>query len=511
MRSALLFVFLLLSFFTEAQVQTKLERGIPEREGLSSSAILNFINETEEKIDAIHSLMIVKNGKVISEGWWKPYNKNSPHELWSLSKSFTSTAVGFAVNEGLLSIDDLVISFFPEKVPEKPSWQLEQLRIVDLLTMNTGHVKEPKLNTGEGDWEFNFLNSDIQFMPGTHFLYNTPATFMLSSIIQKVSGEILVDYLYPRLFEPLGIEKPDWEMNDAGVNVGGWGLHLKTEDIAKFGLLYLNKGMWNGKQIIPKKWIESATSKQVSNGSNPSNDWTQGYGYQFWRSRHNSYRGDGAMGQFCLVIPEKNLVIAITSGTNNMGMVMQLVWDNILPEAVNISLPNNTKMHNLLKEKTASLFLNPHDFKSSKAVKNLVNRKFKIENNDQGVKSVSFKKKKNKNYVVFDMEDGIETIEFGHGEFINDEIINHLPFTNLRRNQFIPESSLRYLKHKKIASSGAWINNNEFMLSTYLFETPVRMDYKFIFEGKILKIESVANNYLGKSNQPNFLRSVEND
>ena len=141
----------------------------------------------------------------------------------------------------------------------------------------------------------------------------------------------------------------------------------------------------------------------------------------------------------------------------------------------------------------------------------MVSRKYLIENNEQGLKSVSFKKKKNKNYVIFDMEDGIETIEYGHGEYIYDEIINHLPFTNLRRNQFIPESSLRYLKHKKIASSGAWINNNEFMLSTYLFETPVRMDYKFIFNDKRLIIESIANNYLGKSNQPNLLKSVLND
>mgnify|MGYP001225140379 CR=1 FL=1 len=230
MRFKLLLIFLFVSFITNAQINTKLERGIPENEGLSSSAILNFINETEEKVDDIHSLMIVKNGKVVSEGWWNPYNENSPHELWSLSKSFTSTAVGLAVSEGLLSINDLVMSFFPEKIPEKPSWQLKQLRIVDLLTMNTGHVKEPKLNTADGDWESNFLSSDIQFMPGTHFLYNTPASFMLSSIIQKVTGEKLVDYLYPRLFEPLGIEKPDWEMNQAGVNVGGWGLHLKTED-----------------------------------------------------------------------------------------------------------------------------------------------------------------------------------------------------------------------------------------------------------------------------------------
>ena len=511
MRFKLLLIFLFVSFIINAQINTKLERGVPENEGLSSSAILNFINETEEKVDDIHSLMIVKNGKVVSEGWWNPYNENSPHELWSLSKSFTSSAIGFAVSEGLLSVNDLVMSFFPDKIPEKPSWQLKQLRIVDLLTMNTGHVKEPKFNTADGDWESNFLSSDIQFMPGTHFLYNTPASFMLSSIIQKVSGEKLVDYLYPRLFEPLGIEKPDWEMNQAGVNVGGWGLHLKTEDIAKFGLLYLNHGKWNGKQILPKKWIENATSKQVSNGSNPDNDWSQGYGYQFWRSRFNSYRGDGAMGQFCLVIPDKNMVIAITSGTNNMGLVMQLVWENILPKSVNVSLPENIEKYNALKEKTASLSLNPNDLKSFKTINKKLKGKFQIEKNEQGLKSISFKKNKNKNYVIFEMEEGIESVEYGIGEFMNSEITNHLPFTNLRRNEFIPESSLRYQKHKKISSSGAWISNNEFMLSAYLFETPVRMDYKFIFSNAGLTIESVANNYLGKSNQPNFLKTVQND
>ena len=248
MKKRLLYFLLLwfVSFTLTGQTSTSLERSTPESEGISSEALLSFINAAEENIDAIHSLMVVKNGKVVTEGWWRPYNASTPHELWSLSKSFTSSAIGFAVQEGLLSPHDLVMSFFSEKIPNKPTWQLKQLRIIDLLTMTSGHMKEPTLFNLETDWEQAFLNTEIPFMPGTHFLYNTPATFMLSAIIQKITGEKLVDYLTPRLFEPLGIEKPKWELNPMGVNTGGWGLHLKTEDIAKFGQFYLQLGNLNG-------------------------------------------------------------------------------------------------------------------------------------------------------------------------------------------------------------------------------------------------------------------------
>lgn len=508
----LLVLVLFVSLTLSAQTGLTLERGIPENEGISSKAILTFIKAAEEKVDALHSLMIVKNGKVVSEGWWAPYQSNSPHELWSLSKSFTSTAIGFAVQEGLLSTHDLVMSFFPKKTPKNPSWQLKQLRIIDLLTMSSGHMKEPMLNAMDSDWEHTFLNSDIPFMPGTHYLYNTPASYMLSAILQQVTGEKLVDYLQPRLFAPLGIEKPEWEMNTGGVNTGGWGLHLKTEDVAKFGQFYLQLGNWNGKQLLPTSWIKMATSKQVSNGSNPNNDWTQGYGFQFWRSRHNSYRADGAMGQFCLIFPEHQTVVSITSGTNDMQTIMQLVWDIILPALKATSLPLDFAAYKTLKEKTVGLALKPViGMTSSKAQKKWLNKKFTIAQNIHGIKSFTFKMGEQVNFLLIETEDETDMIPFGFGEYVKSELTTPLPFTQTRRSDIVPKSSLRYQKIKKIAASGAWLSHNEFKLTAYLYETPVRMNYKFAFSNQGLMVECTADHYLGRNNTPRVLKSVEHE
>jgi CubicO group peptidase (beta-lactamase class C family) len=509
MRHIYLLILWISSLTLTAQNNYDLERAIPEDFGISSETILAFINSAEEKIDAIHSLMIVKNDKVITEAWWSPYDQNTPHELWSLSKSFTSTAIGFAVQENLLSINDLVISFFPEKNPKDITWQLKELRVVDLLTMSTGHVKEPSIYREEYDWVSKFLGSEIKYMPGTHFMYNTPATYMLSAIIQKVANEKLVDYLYPRLFEPLGIDKPEWEEDPLGINVGGWGLHLKTEDIAKFGQLYLNNGNWNGNQILSEEWISSATSKQVSNGSNPNNDWTQGYGFQFWRSRYNSYRADGAMGQFCLVIPEKDMVIAITSGTNNLALIMKLVWDIILPNTSKTKLIKNDFAYNTLKKKISLLSLNPYSEKKPIKPKiKIINKKFQMESNEQGVKAISFKMGENENFVSIEMENETEIISFSYNTFIRNYLKTHLPFTRASRSQILPKSSLRYKKNKKIGSIGTWLNENEFELTNYLYETPVKMTYNFIFSDDALIVKSKAKNYLGVSNDEKVLKSI---
>lgn len=239
------------------------------------------------------------------------------HVMHSLSKSFTSTAVGLAVAEGKLSIDDPVLKFFPEDAPSEPSAFLKAMRVRDLLTMSTGNEKNATLIDSE-HWVKTFLAQPVPFKPGTHFLYNSPATHMLSAIVTKVTGQTVEDYLKPRLFEPLGIERFAWGKSPQGNTEGGWGLEITTEDIAKFGQLYLQKGQWNGKQLVPAAWIEQATSKQVSNGSDPEKDWDQGYGFQFWRCRHGAFRGDGAHGQFCIVLPEQDAVIAITANTKDM-------------------------------------------------------------------------------------------------------------------------------------------------------------------------------------------------
>lgn len=308
----------------------ELPRSTPESQGVASAKILDFIRTADRDVKSMHSVMIVRHGHVVAEAWWAPESATKPHILWSLSKSFTSTAVGLAVAEGKLSIDDPVLKFFPDDAPTQPSANLRAMRVRDLLTMNTGHQDELKWRESK-HWAKAFLAHPVPHKPGTHFRYNTPATYMLSAIVQKVTGVTVLDYLKPRLFKPLGIAEPKWETSPQGISIGGYGLYLRTEDIAKLGQLYLQKGRWNEKQILPESWVEQATSKQVSNGSDPTKDWDQGYGFQFWRCRHNAYRGDGKDGQFCIVLPEQDAVVAITAKTGNMQAQLNIVWDKLLP------------------------------------------------------------------------------------------------------------------------------------------------------------------------------------
>ena len=331
-----------------------LPRSSPEPQGVSSKAIREFIETANQKIDTLHSFMLVRHGHVVAEGWWKPESADKPHVLHSLSKSFCSTAVGLAVADGKLSIDDPVLKFFPEDAPEKPSDKLKQMRVRDLLTMSTGHESEPKF-TAETPWVQSFLAHPVPHKPGAHFQYNSPATYMQSAIVQKVTGQTVLEYLKPRLFDPLGIENPEWMKSPQGVSTGGWGLMIRTEDIAKFGQLYLQKGKWDGKQLVPEAWVEQATAKQVSNGSDPARDWDQGYGFQFWRCRHGAYRGDGAFGQFCVVLPEQDAVIAITADTKDMQAELNVVWDKLLPAFQKDSLPNNAEETSRLKAALANL------------------------------------------------------------------------------------------------------------------------------------------------------------
>jgi len=351
----LLTIFTMTSLSHAAYSQTMaLPRSTPEAQGVSSAGILDFLKSADREVKSMHSFMLVRHGHVVAEAWWKPESAEKPHVLWSLSKSFTSTAVGLAVDEGKLSVDDLVLKYFPEDAPEEPSTNLKSMRVRDLLTMSTGHQDE--LNWREqADWASAFLAHPVPHKPGTHFKYNTPATYMLSAIVQKVTGQSVLDYLQPRLFEPLGIKPPKWDTSPQGISVGGYGLYLCTEDIAKFGQLYLQKGQWQGKQLIPASWIEQATAKQVSNGSDPDKDWDQGYGFQFWRCRHGAYRGDGKDGQFCIVLPGQDAVIAITANTDDMQAELNIVWDKLLPAFHDQPLEANPEQQQMLMEVIANL------------------------------------------------------------------------------------------------------------------------------------------------------------
>jgi CubicO group peptidase (beta-lactamase class C family) len=351
--------------FAAEEAVRRLPRSTPEAQGISSAVVLGFIESAEAKIDALHSFMLVRHGQVVAEGWWAPHTAGQEHVLFSLSKSFTSTAVGLAVAEGKLSIDDPVLRFFPDEAPPAPSADLQAMRVRDLLTMATGHRKEdidsfpfrsfpllPPRNLVTA-----FFEMPIVHKPGTQFIYDSPASYLLSAIVQKVTGQTVRDYLRPRLFEPLGMGNPTWETSAQGISFGGFGLSLRTEDIACFGQLYLQKGEWRGRQLLPAAWVEAATARQIGNGTEGTSDWNEGYGYQFWRCRQGFYRGDGARGQFCIVMPQYDAVMAITSDTNAMAAVMNLVWDVIVPAFQDAPLPANPAACEKLTAKSASLDL----------------------------------------------------------------------------------------------------------------------------------------------------------
>ncbi|TWT81036.1 6-aminohexanoate-dimer hydrolase [Planctomycetes bacterium CA13] len=331
-----------------------LPRSTPESQGVSSADICEYIEAADREVNSMHSFMLVRHGHVVAEAWWAPESADKPHVLWSLSKSFTSTAVGLAVADGKLSIDDRVLEFFPDDAPAEPSANLKAMRVRDLLTMSTGHQDEVDWLEAE-HWAKAFLTHPVPHKPGTHFRYNTPATYMLSAIVQKVTGETVLAYLKSRLFQPLGIEDPRWDESRQGISIGGYGLFLHTEDIAKFGQLYLQKGKWNGKQLLPESWVDQATSRQVSNGSDPSKDWDQGYGFQFWRCRHDAYRGDGKDGQFCIVLPELDAVVAITANSGDMQAELNVVWDKLLPAFGDEPLAENPDEQAKLNAITAKL------------------------------------------------------------------------------------------------------------------------------------------------------------
>ena len=305
-----------------------------------------FAQAAQDSMD-IHSVMLVKDGQVIYSHWQSQGIDSVPHVLHSVSKTFTATAVGLAISEGKMSLTDKIVSFFPDKLPKEQSENLKAMTVRDLLTMSCGHDVEPSFRNAkpDQDWVEGFLAHPVVHKPGMFYLYNSLGTYVLSAIVQQVTGEKVVDYLNTRLFEPLHIDKPKWEESPQGINTGGWGLWLKTEDLAKMGQLLLQKGEWNGRQLIPAEWVAEMSKKQVES-INPgtrmeeaegkgmtkeTSDWMQGYGYQMWRCRPGCFRADGARGQYIIVIPERNAVIAITSDVEDLQGELNLVWERILP------------------------------------------------------------------------------------------------------------------------------------------------------------------------------------
>ncbi|MDX2283794.1 MAG: serine hydrolase domain-containing protein [Bacteroidia bacterium] len=364
-RPLLLLAAILIFTGLHAQRSGALPRSTPEAEGVASPGISAFIDAADAAGIELHSLMMLRNGKVVAEGWWAPYGPELRHTMYSCSKSFTSAAVGFAVQEQRIALSDRVVSFFPDLLPDSLGSHLASMTVGHLLTMSAGQDPEPirEVMMSGPDWVQGFLAVQPVHAPGSRFLYNSLATYMAGAIVQRVTGQTLMEYLQPRLFGPLGIEGADWEVDPLGRNTGGWGLRIRTEDMAKFGQFCLQRGAWNGKQLLDPAWIDAASAAQIIQhpdkplAERASSDWEQGYGYQFWRCVPGGYRADGAYGQYILIQPELNAVIAITSEVQDMQSVLNLAWKHLLPACRASALPAAPADARALRRRLAALRL----------------------------------------------------------------------------------------------------------------------------------------------------------
>lgn len=431
--------------------------------------------------------MVIRHGHVVAEGWWHPFSPQLHQQLYSLSKSFTGTAIGMAIDEKRLKLDDPVISFFPKDQPSSISTNLAALKVRHLLSMSVGQEKDSIQtleHTPEGtSWEETFLALPVVYKPGTRFLYNSGASYMLSSIIKVVSGHNVHAYLKSRLYEPLGITGATWTENAEGVNMGASNLRIRTEDIGKLGQLYLQHGKWNGRQLVSREWVELATKKEIDTGKNDSS-WGYGYGFQFWRNPPGGYRADGAYGQYSMVFPEKDTVVVITSESADKETTMHTVWDHLYPALTgHRTLPANPPEYGRLLNDLKALVLPPPALnRQSPASASLSGKTFLLDKNQFNAKAVSFRFATGK--VIFTlMEEGKPDIEINCG--IDQWIIhgNRKPSAHslfsLRRIDF----------DSPVAASAGWKDDRTLILTFRYLEAIHGDTLTCIFDEDKLRIQ----------------------
>ncbi len=332
-RTVICLAFLLSGLAAWAQTG-QLRRSSPEAEGIPTAAVAQLFDSLLAlPRTSIHSVMVLRHDKVVAEMYPEPFKPEYAHTLYSCSKTFVSAAVGIAIGENRLQLTDRVAAFFPDQLPDSISPNLASMTVRDLLVMASGIEPDWQLRNGAADWTRQFLSRPVA-TPGKLFKYDSLCTYMLSAIVQRVTGTTLLEYLRPRLFGPLGVTEVQWELSPEGINTGGWGLHAQSETLAKFGLLLMHHGNWHGRQLIPEQWTRQMMQKQIDNGQ-------QGYGYQMWCCAYpGAARADGAFGQYIFVMPKEDMVIVVTQYSNYDGQrERNLFWRLLMPRVTATPLP----------------------------------------------------------------------------------------------------------------------------------------------------------------------------
>lgn len=305
----------------------------PESVGVPSAALQAFVATIEAACPQPHGLLVARRGQIVAETYWAPYRAGEPHQLYSVSKTFLSAALAYAAADWQLSLDDPVLDYFPAAASAAPSAALRALRLRHLLTMQAGHEGQTVVRLGrepDADWATTILAQPIAHEPGTRFLYDAGCSYLLAAALERVTEQRLVEYLRPRLWEPLSIgtagAPPRWETCPRGVCVGGWGLELTLRELAAFGAALLANETLPQGPVLPRGWAEEAGQPRVLLGGTLGGADAQGYGWHSWAGPYGSWRASGAFGQTCLVWPAQHLLVVLLGGLADDGPLLRAVW-----------------------------------------------------------------------------------------------------------------------------------------------------------------------------------------
>lgn len=334
---------------TTAASPAPLRRGTPEEHGVPSEAVLRMVRRWESEGNEPHGVLVVRHGTVVAEGSWAPYRAEGVQLVYSVSKTFLACAAALAEEAGLLAGDERIVDVFPEAASGAGP-RAARLTVEDLLRMSTGHHVDtldtvPGLAGGGEEAVAGFLATEPEEEPGSWFLYHNGASRVLALAVQRRTGQRLVDHLRPRLLDPLGVTHCAWS-SWAGTDLGFSGFHVTTEAVARLGLLLLQDGVWEGRRLLPAGWVGTASAALADTAHHPGTaDWQVGYGRQVWRCRPDGFRADGAYGQFALVLPRHDLVVATTACTEATQEVLDAVWEELLPALSDAPLPPDPAAH----------------------------------------------------------------------------------------------------------------------------------------------------------------------
>jgi CubicO group peptidase (beta-lactamase class C family) len=451
-------------------------RAMPESQGLSSASILAFLDDIEETGFEVQSFMLWRRGHVVAEGWWSPYRADRIHMMHSLTKSVTACAVGLAIADGRFHLEDKVVSFFPEHLPATISDNLAAMTVQDLLTMRTGHaamVSGSAWRPIKTSWIAEFFKIPVVTKPGTNFVYTSAATYMLSAIVTKTTGQSVADYLKPRVFDPLGIQGYQWPAGPEGISPGANGLSWKTSDSLKLGILHAQKGVWQGKQILPTEWTDAVQYPHVKDT----------YGYQWWLGPDGTFLADGLFSQLSFVFPRHDAVLAITAGIPEKSHFNSCVYRHFPAAFLEAARPDR-RSGIALENRSRSLRLLPAArLTHSPVIHHVAGKDYNFADNSDQVKLMRFDFADDA--CVFTMEDhrGSHTIKAGLGRTLEGD-------TTMTGNKLHHEYELDRMS---VIASGEWRDDRTFIMTWSFVETAFRDTIICFFEGPSLRFDRQVN------------------